>query len=488
MMDDRRFNLVDEPWIPVVGKDRVSLLDIFSDDSLRDIDGNAVQKLSLIKLFIAIAQASVRMEDEDDWSELGCEGLGKKVTEYLQTHHDCFYLYGERPFLQMPQVVNLDKVRESAIFYDYIPDLASDNDSILKETQMEQPLSDAEKAVFQIGLMDYALGGKRTTSVESLTPGYIKSKSAKSGPSTGNFVGYLHTYLKGESIRETVWFNFFTDSDIRAYQLKLEVRPPWENMPEGEDDLRARELRNSVYSWLVALSRFVLLGKTGIYYVEGIQYPGSVKEGYAEPFITINREKLRSIYVDVSKKPWRSLTSILQAAYEENSPWDCMIIRNFMHRAAEVSEYFTIWAGGLRVRGTSGDQSVKQNDDYVESEFLLNRHILGANCYTKLCDAVKRLDSQAMLLRKAVAGYYGKDSEDIQLSASSRYWEAADAVSSSIIGCWGRLDYEGMKKKADQLWYRMLDIYDDICPHETSSGLCKWIKNRPGSEKGGKDE
>ena len=103
-MPERRFCLVDEPWIPIAGKGRVSLLEVFSDDSSGDIDGNSIQKLSIIKLMIAIAQASVAIDDNEDWKRLGYEGLAGKVCDYLKAHRDCFYLYGDRLFLKMPQV------------------------------------------------------------------------------------------------------------------------------------------------------------------------------------------------------------------------------------------------------------------------------------------------------------------------------------------------------------------------------------------------
>lgn len=39
-----RFNLVDEPWIPVAGKGLVSLADVFSNPNLSALGGNPIQK------------------------------------------------------------------------------------------------------------------------------------------------------------------------------------------------------------------------------------------------------------------------------------------------------------------------------------------------------------------------------------------------------------------------------------------------------------
>ena len=89
-MSENEFCLVYEPWIPVVDHGRVSLMDIFMDDSMLDIDGNAIQKIALIKLMIAIAQASIEIETTEDWKRIGKEGLAECVTSYLEKHSDCF--------------------------------------------------------------------------------------------------------------------------------------------------------------------------------------------------------------------------------------------------------------------------------------------------------------------------------------------------------------------------------------------------------------
>ncbi|WP_442903849.1 type I-E CRISPR-associated protein Cse1/CasA, partial [Gilvimarinus sp. 1_MG-2023] len=54
---ENRFNLIDEPWIPVADVGRVSLKDIFKRPDLRALGGNPVQKIALTKLLLAIVQA-----------------------------------------------------------------------------------------------------------------------------------------------------------------------------------------------------------------------------------------------------------------------------------------------------------------------------------------------------------------------------------------------------------------------------------------------
>lgn len=50
-MKENRFNLIDEPWIPVVGKGKVGLKDIFADESISALGGNPVEKIAVSNCF-----------------------------------------------------------------------------------------------------------------------------------------------------------------------------------------------------------------------------------------------------------------------------------------------------------------------------------------------------------------------------------------------------------------------------------------------------
>jgi CRISPR system Cascade subunit CasA len=101
---ESRFNLIDEPWLPVVDVGLVSLKALFSHKDYRALGGNPVQKIAVTKLLLAIAQAAATPADDDDWAELGAEGMAIKCLAYLERWRDSFWLYGEKPFLQMPAI------------------------------------------------------------------------------------------------------------------------------------------------------------------------------------------------------------------------------------------------------------------------------------------------------------------------------------------------------------------------------------------------
>ncbi len=485
-----RYCLVDEPWIPIAGAGKVSLLDVFSNPEYSDIDGTPIQKIALTKLFIAIAQSAISIKDEDEWKRVGSQGVADAVISYLKENRECFFLYGDKPFLQVPEVLSLKDAAPKEIFYTFLPDLASENDTILKETQNIQSISDAERTLFIITLMNYALGGKRVSSSKPIAENYQKkSRSAKAAPSIGGAFGYLQTCLKGSGIIETVWLNFFTESDMHSLKVRNpDARPPWERMPSSEDDERAREIAGSVFAWLVSVSRFVYLQDSKVIYVEGIQYPSSVKDGYWEPFITIRKKDNGVIYADPSKKPWRSISAFLEAVYVDDSIHECMVLSQFLNRTRGAVDIFSIWSGGLKARANSGDQSVKQSDDFVESEVSFYSQSMGTGFYHRLCKIIEATESIAKTLRVCISRYFKAmkcDGNAIADNAVMDFWVYADSLSSSIIYVAYEENEADVRKSPalSNLRRKSLEIYDNVCSHETARQIVCWVNNRPDSRR-----
>ena len=91
------FNLLDEPWIPIVGGDSISLLEAWDLETPRLLGGTAIQKLSILKLLLAIAQRAHTPADTQGWKDLGVSGLAKHAVNYLEKNHSLFFLYGDKP-------------------------------------------------------------------------------------------------------------------------------------------------------------------------------------------------------------------------------------------------------------------------------------------------------------------------------------------------------------------------------------------------------
>lgn len=325
-----RFNLVDEPWIPVAGRGLVSLATVFSDDSLSALGGNPVQKIALTKLLLAIAQAAYTPADDDDWKGLGASGMAKKSLDYLTEKKELFWLYGERPFLQMPEIKDIiykdanEKNKEpKRLGNGDFPNLPNDNNTILLQSEAKNDMSDADKALFILSLMSFALAGKQCHC--------NNKKPAIVGPSLGRAC-YLHTYATTDSIVETLFLNILTlenIEDLRFLTGKLGI-PAWETK-------NLKQISNTYLEMLVPVCRYILLSGDGIYMMEGIKYPNH-KDGWVELTMAINRNgtDIKVLQADIEKKPWRELVSLL--SFVAGQPeYDCQQLKHSVNRAQKKS-------------------------------------------------------------------------------------------------------------------------------------------------------
>jgi len=509
---ERRFNLVDEAWIPVSGKGLVSLRSIYSDSTLRALGGNPIQKIALTKLLLAIAQAAYTPKDDDDWLQLGANGMAEKSLTYLEDNKDYFWLYGENPFLQMPilkkMVINrmeselqvaqkgaktqevIDRSLPTTIGPVFIPDLPSENNTVLTQSQLYSIDSDAEKAVFLVTLMNFALGGKR---VAKGLPAFSqacasKTVSAKAGPSIGNHWGYLHSFLQSEQLVGSIWLNLLTFENINSnsYWTHGLGSPPWEIMPKGEICQTAIALKGSYMGCLVGLCRFVLFEGSGIYYLEGIQYP-SHKNGWREPSISVLEETsgAKILWTDPNKRPWRSLTSLLSFLSSTSSQgFDCQQIRIGLSRVRRSNvKKIGLWSGGLKVRANSGDQSAKEDDDFVESEFVLETSCLGEQWFLQLELEMSIIEKLANIVYSCTLGYFKAqlaEGKDQAAHAKNIFWQLAEHHFQKLINSCGNNTSKDMRLKFAN---EALRAYDAYCPKETARQIDAWATCRPNLSK-----
>lgn len=83
-MTENRYNLLDEAWIPIADMGRAGLLRVFGGRDCRALGGTAVQKIAVLKLLLAIAQAAATPKDKEEWAEMGADGLGERCADYLE--------------------------------------------------------------------------------------------------------------------------------------------------------------------------------------------------------------------------------------------------------------------------------------------------------------------------------------------------------------------------------------------------------------------
>jgi CRISPR system Cascade subunit CasA len=491
---ENRFNLIDEPWIPVADHGRVSLRDIFTHSEYRALGGNPVQKIALFKLLLAVAQSAATPRDEAEWKLMGAEGLAQRCLAYLDKWYDRFYLYGKKPFLQMLAIEGAKIQSFGAV----LPEISTGNTTVLSQVQIGRPLDESSKALLLLTLMGFALSGKKTDNSIVLTPAYQgkrnengKASTGRAGPSIGH-MGFLHSFILGSNILNSLWLNLFTFQQIEKMNLYPEGVgiPPWENMPEGEDCDQARKLKQSLMGRLIPMCRFCLLTTDGLHYSEGIAHPG-YKEGVVDPSMAINNSgnKPKALWVDPEKRPWRELTSLLsffeQAATQGFQSWQ---LRCGINRARDATKKFSIWSGGLRVSSNAGEQYVSGLDDFVESQIELHSDTLGEIWFSQLKMEMELLDALAKNLYRRVLGFFKEQTMDgakVAPRATQLFWQLCERDFQILV------DNCDQTEKAVKMRHNLrkrfagyaYHAYDTYCPKDTARQLDAWAKCRPNCSK-----
>jgi CRISPR system Cascade subunit CasA len=480
-----QFNLIDEPWLPMVGTDIVSLLEVFTK-SCRELGGNPIQKIAVTKLLQAIAQSAYTPKNVEDWLAIGPEGLAEKCLNYLRLWYDSFYLYGDKPFLQLPAI----KAAEIKPFGAVLPEVATGNTTILTETQIEKQLTNAEKALLIVCQMCFSLGGKKTDNSVVLSPGYYKKRNLKNKPTTGKtgpsmgYKGMMHSYLMGETLIETIWFNLFTEEDINAIGLYSEGvgTPPWESMPTGEDCIISRGLQKSLIGRLIPLSRFCLLTEDGLHYSEGIDHP-SYQDGVIDPSVAVDfsRKKTQVIWIDPEKRPWRYLTALLSFINQNSTGhFDCMQLRYCLPRVRSHSIQFGLWSGGLKVSSNAGEQFISGEDDYVESVIILESASLGETWFETLQVEMRALDTLSTTLRRSISAYYQSQNMKADKHADAGvnlYWQLCEHYFQTMVNyC---VDESARHNLRHHFANCVHKVYDMKCQNITARQLDAWANYRP---------
>ncbi len=483
---ENRFNLLDEPWIPIEGVGKVSLKDVFCNHSYVGLAGNPIQKMAVYKLLFLIAQRACDIASEDELIKKGVDGIANSCLEYLEAHRACFFLYGDKPFLQYPELRDNENIETKTIYVDYMPDLASENDSIVKQTQTKQHITDSDKALFLVSLVSYALGGKRTMNPRKfLLEQDERAVSAKASPSLSDgMLGLVQTLLLGNSVIETVLLNYFTKEELAELNLEsldFSIVPPWERMPTFFQSDFNFDYKKSFVAWYLPMTRAVCLTKdNGIKYCEELCY----KEAWIDPFLTVNSVDNKKIKVDILKRPWNQIQALLAEVYNVESGTQkckCLTVNKHYLRARKHTDSFSIWAGGLKLRTNSGDQSIKQEDDYLESSVAFNSEDLGDSFFSRYCNIVDTVNSYGDSLKKKIS-FYRKQLNvgDPSIKDSMfEFWHEMRSLSERFVNAAEDGSEDLTNKLFIDIYNIERNIYDNYCPHGTARQLLAWAKNRP---------
>jgi CRISPR system CASCADE complex protein casA len=321
------FNLLTEPWIPVIYTDGsvadVSIRDIFAE--AHDIQGLACDlptvNVAIFRTLLAIFYRSVSedmLADRKYWTKLWKESVLPldAITEYLDSVSDRFDLLDlEKPFLQTPglhsgkgewkdlRTIIADSSKEDALFAQSDPNLE---------------LSYAKAAQWLIHTQNFDYSGIKTGAV-----GDSRVKGGKGYPIGISWLGWLGcTVIKGKDFKETLLFNYAPPESL-SRNLNSDL-PIWEE-PPLTSAVRKNARVNGQIGLLTWPQRRILLHNngTGIDKVlvcngDPVDYLSQSNNETMTPWRyseTQSKKAKRHIYMPKTLDPgealWRGLSSLL---------------------------------------------------------------------------------------------------------------------------------------------------------------------------------
>lgn len=456
------FNLVDEPWIILTNSKRVSLLDIFKIDINHKLGGTPVEVITILKLLQCITQAACNLS-EDEYGEMDIEEFSSRCANYLQTHKHLFNLYdSERPFLQFPELNDLEPTPFSSITPHQVT--VNVNKSALNTFQFQKGhLPHAERAYKLLQQQGFAFGGKGVNTSLCLSDTHVKTKTGSYGPSLG-YCGFLHSFIFGSTLLETLFINFLTTDEIdllTQFPTGLGTAP-WELMPTSENCKTAEALANSVMGRFIPMNRFCLLKDTGICVIEGIKYL-THKAGIVDLSVTLIADKeYKAIWANTEKAGWREAESILSFLNESGSNKTNLQVKfaldhAFVHHISNTA----LVSLGLAVTNNSGEQYVSGVNDFVYSELKINAEKLNSILYGHLQKEWDDLNKCASILSKCISNFYKDQYAKTQKNdISSKVPKIVSATTAKPCQFFGKnLIYMPIKfpKFASQHWLEILN-------------------------------
>jgi len=478
------FNLVDEPWIPIKNNGEISLWQVFSESDHRGLGGSAVTRIALLKLLLAIAQAADTPKDDDHWRSMGCLGMMERCRGYLKNWHDRFDLYGEMPFLQIPEIAMAKKKSYGAV----LPQIATGNTTVLSQIQVERKLSDAQKARLLVFLAAFAFGGKKGDNKVVLEKGYLGKKvSLRPGPALARY-GLLHSFYLQKSISKTVWANLLTLKDIADsgfYPGGVGIAP-WEEMPKTENCPIAQKLKTSFMGRLVPMCRFCLLAGDDLHYSEGLLHE-DYSTGMVDPTVSADfgGKKPQVLWTNPERRPWRELTSLLGfLGQQRRGGFDCLQLRAAGRRILRYAKTVGVWSGGLRVHNNSGEQYVSGSDDVVASSVWLSCSELDDVWFQQLSTEMDVLNEMSKILYGSTARFYKEQKSDggaIAAQAANVFWQLSERHCQELVDACDN-DPESTKRRQSlrkTFAGYVHGVYDQYCQHHTARQVDAWAKHRP---------
>ncbi len=421
------FNLLQEPWIPVVNDNwdyqELSLLDFFRTwQNLREIQAdNPPTTLAIYRLILAIMHSAYKgPKNIDHWEEIQLDD-GKKAIEYLKKWRDRFDIFHpEYPFMQ-----DLALTEDKAV-----PIYAIHTMSTSTVFSHEHEFSGYFISLPQAARLLVRLQSVDITSLRAFYPKQTSgNRSAVNTPTINN----ANVLIVGRNLKSTLMMNLM--------QYNVEINKPAAPMP-GTVDLPSWEVSyagkptssipNAYISYLTYPWRRLNLFRCGDLVDRiAITMGNSIDQSFEQWECGLAFKEGKPIRISPKRQLWRNSHSFLRSADKESRP---QIVEWVAKLATEelVDELIR-----LQVFGMCADKA-KPLAWSVESFAVPTIYIQDKKLSQRLKDAVDFAEDHRQLFAAFKGSPYQKLAEILKnneagklaatLDGESRYWSTLDPI------------------------------------------------------------
>ncbi|NJK59596.1 MAG: type I-E CRISPR-associated protein Cse1/CasA [Oscillatoriales cyanobacterium SM2_1_8] len=343
------FNLVEQPWIPVVDRrwqiqeiSLMALLETWQD--WREIQAeNPPTTYALYRFLLAILHRAYQgPTDLDHWEEIRQDN-GKRAIAYLREYQECFdLLHPERPFMQDRAIAN----NESTPVYSFA-EMQADNTSTVFSHEHQH--SNYSISFSQAARLLIRLQGFDPTSLRGFYPQCKGNRSAAS-TTTINAANVLVYDVNLQKILLQNLMQYDPEGEIPS-AVQGEDQPSWETSYGGPPakTIPRGLIHYLTYPWRRLWLQCAAEKVTGIAITMGDSLPEAISASQWECAIAYREDK--PVRLSLDKQLWRDAHVFLQSAEKSHRP---RIVEWFARLAYEefVQERVT-----LRVYGLSADKA-----------------------------------------------------------------------------------------------------------------------------------
>lgn len=468
------------PFIRAGKPELSSAASILEDNACRTLSGPAWEKVLVLKFLLAAAEAAVRPQTAGDLPKTNAE-LARQMSDYFQMHESAFDAEDPaKPFLQLKAAGKAKSFATSAA----LPGKLTGNNAVVQTRSIADEGTDAEKILALLANCTMPFSGKKHDSCwigaarDEKKSGFVSAMLGMNG--------LCHAFILGKTVLDTVRLNLLTEDDLAAdgrFPCGIGV-PPWEKMPTAEDGKDAEQLRRSLMGRLMPLCRFSLLEKGELHSTLGILPVPISENGMSDPSVFVfpnSKSALGWSTANMARwSPWEVIGIALTGRSSRMKSESVSIkpplqIAACLQRAVGDPGFAGLWAGGLEVKWSTGEQFLASGQGCREAEVRFE----GA---AGLQAAQRRMQMLIDLARRTTGKFYVASQvlpnpDAVQMKAGRAVSRLFDAY---LRPCLEGTD-EGSAASFRALADDILALYSRYIVHKTSSGriLRRVAEERP---------